>query len=108
MNPDRKVEVSWTTDGDGTKYPVRLSIRTEDRTGLLADITATVSNVGTNIIDARAQVMDGGDGLIEITMEVDATKHLEKIIGYLKRIGGVLDIDRQTSSGGPAVRDAIP
>ena len=108
MNPDRKVEVSWTTDGDGTKYPVRLSIRTEDRKGLLADITATVSNVGTNIIDARARVMDGGDGLIEITLEVDDTEHLEKIIGYLKRIGGVLDIDRQTSSGGPAGRDATP
>jgi GTP pyrophosphokinase len=106
MNPERKVEVSWTTDGDGKKYPVRLSIRTEDRTGVLADITATVSNVKTNILDARAQVLEGGDGLIEITVEVIDTAHLEKIVGHLKRIGGVRDIERLSSIGRPTLRDA--
>jgi GTP pyrophosphokinase len=106
MNPERKVEVSWTSDGDGKKYPVRLSIHTEDRTGVLADITATVSNVKTNILDARAQVLEGGDGLIEITVEVMDTAHLEKIIGHLKRIGGVRDIERLSSIGRPTLRDA--
>jgi len=106
MNPERKVEVCWTTDGDGTKYPVRLSIHTEDRTGVLADITATVSNVKTNILDARARVLDGGDGLIEITVEVSDTSHLEKIIGYLKRIGGVRDIERLTSGSRSLRRDS--
>jgi GTP pyrophosphokinase len=106
MNPERKVEVRWTTDGDGTKYPVRLSIHTEDRTGVLADITATVSNVKTNILDARARVLDGGDGLIEITLEVSDTSHLEKIIGYLKRIGGVRDVERLTSGSRSLRRDS--
>ena len=106
MNPERKVEVAWTTDGDGTKYPVRLSIHTEDRTGVLADITATVSNVNTNILDARARVLDGGDGLIEITVEVRDTGHLEKIIGYLKRIGGVRDIERLKSASRPTLRNS--
>jgi GTP pyrophosphokinase len=106
MNPERKVEVGWTSDGDGTTYPVRLSILTEDRTGLLADITATVSNVKANILDARARVLEGGDGLIEITVEVNDTAHLQKIIGYLKRIGGVRDIERLSSSGRPTLRDS--
>jgi GTP pyrophosphokinase len=106
MNPERKVEVDWTRDGDGTTYPIRLAIHTEDRTGVLADITATVSNVNTNILDARAQVLDGGDGLIEITVEVSDTAHLDKIIGYLKRIGGVRDIERLSSSGRPTLRDS--
>jgi len=105
MNPERKVEVDWTLDGDRTRYPVRLSIRTEDRTGVLADITATVSNVKTNILDARARVLDGGDGLVEITVEVIDTEHLEKIIDYLKRIGGVRDIERHSSASTPTLRD---
>jgi len=106
VNPERKVEVGWTSDGDGTTYPVRLSIHTEDRKGVLADITTTVSNVKTNILDARARVLDGGDGLIEITVEVNDTAHLQKIVGYLKRIGGVRDIERVSSSGRPTLRDS--
>jgi len=99
LNPERKVDVSWTDDGNETRYPVRLSIRTEDRTGLLADITSAVSNVKTNILDARARLLEGGMGLIEITIEVADSKHLAKITNMIKRIGGVRDVERSTKTG---------
>jgi GTP pyrophosphokinase len=99
LNPERKVDVSWTSDGDTTRYPVRLTIRTEDRTGLLADITAAVSNIKTNILDARARLLDGQLGLIEITVEVSDSKHLEKITNYIKKIGGVREVERSQKTG---------
>ncbi len=98
LNSERKVEVSWTSDGDETKYPVRLSIHTEDRKGILADITGAVAGINANIVDARARLIDGNYGLVEITVEVSDTEHLEKIITYVKKVGGVRDVDRGKQS----------
>ncbi len=98
LNSERKVEVSWTSDGDETRYPVRLSIHTGDRTGILADITGAVAGSNANIIDARARLIDGNYGLVEITLEVSDTEHLEKIITYIKKVDGVRDVDRGKQS----------
>jgi GTP diphosphokinase / guanosine-3',5'-bis(diphosphate) 3'-diphosphatase len=97
LNPERQVEVKWTEDGDESKYPVRLSIRTQDRTGILADITTALSSIEANIVDARARLLEGGDGLIELTVEVRDTEHLEKILNYIKKIVGVRDVERAES-----------
>ncbi|HLV02446.1 MAG TPA: bifunctional (p)ppGpp synthetase/guanosine-3',5'-bis(diphosphate) 3'-pyrophosphohydrolase [Acidobacteriota bacterium] len=94
LNPERKVEVQWTSDSDEVRYPIRLSIYTEDRTGILADITAAVSKIKANILDAQARTLDGGYGLIEITVEIEDTQHLERIMDFVKRIPGVQDVER--------------
>jgi GTP diphosphokinase / guanosine-3',5'-bis(diphosphate) 3'-diphosphatase len=101
LSSERRVEVQWTQAGDGTRYPVRLSIQTVDRTGLLADITAAVSGIGANIVDARARVLeDSGEGLVEITVEVRDRGHLEKLVNHLRKIGGVRDVERAVHSPG--------
>lgn len=97
LNPERKVDVEWTGASDSQRYPVRLSIYSEDRTGVLADITATVSNVKTNILDAEARTLEDGFGLIEITVEIEDTAHLDKIVDHLKQIKGVRDVERSRS-----------
>ncbi len=97
LNPERQVEVKWTDDGDEAKYPVRLSIHTQDRTGILADITTALSSISANIVDARARLLEGGDGLVEVTVEVRDTAHLEKILNYVKKIVGVRDVERAES-----------
>jgi GTP pyrophosphokinase len=94
VNPERRVDVKWTDDGKEARYPIRLAVYTVDRTGMLADITAAVSNVNTNIVDIRARVLEGGLGLVEMTVEVLDKAHLEKIVGYLKRVSGVRDVER--------------
>lgn len=95
VNPERKVDVRWTKDGNETRYPIRLSIRTRDRTGILADITSAVSNGQTNILDARARtVEEGGYGLVEMTVEVSDKEHLEHLLELLKQVGGVRDVRR--------------
>ena len=94
LSPERKISVSWTPDQEEQHYAVRLSIYTEDRTGILADVTAAVSGIHTNIVKAQADTVEGRYGLIELTVEVQDTRHLERVMNVLKRLEAVRDVDR--------------
>lgn len=94
VTPERRVEVKWTDDGFESRYPVKLSVYTVDRTGVLGDITTGVSSINANIQEARARVLEGGVGLVELTVEVLDRAHLEKIIACIKKIAGVREVER--------------
>ncbi|MDA2938857.1 bifunctional (p)ppGpp synthetase/guanosine-3',5'-bis(diphosphate) 3'-pyrophosphohydrolase [Acidobacteria bacterium AH-259-A15] len=97
LNPERKIEVKWTEDGRETTYPVRLLISTEDRTGVLADITSAISSVDTNIVNVNANAVDSRYGLIDMTVEINDAEHLEKIVNYIKAVEGVQEVERAHS-----------
>ena len=97
LNPERKIEVKWTEDGRETTYPVRLLISTEDRTGVLADITSAISSVDTNIVNVNANTVDSRYGLIDMTVEINDAEHLEKIVNYIKAVEGVQEVERAQS-----------
>ena len=94
LNPEWKVEVKWAKEGRKVIYPVRLLISTEDRTGLLADVTSAVSHVDTNILNVNAQSTDSRYGVIDMTVEISDTEHLEEIMNDLKAIEGVREVER--------------
>jgi len=95
LNPERQVEVEWTREGQGVTYPVRLLISTEDRTGVLADITSAVSGIDTNIVNVTAGTVDSRYGLIDMTVEICDVQHLEKIMKYIKAVDGVHEVERR-------------
>ena len=94
LNPEWKVQVKWTEDGEKGIYPVRLLISTEDRTGLLADVTAAVSHIDTNIVNVNAQTVDDRYGVIDMTVEISDIHHLGEIMDCLKAIEGVREVER--------------
>ncbi|HSR68160.1 MAG TPA: bifunctional (p)ppGpp synthetase/guanosine-3',5'-bis(diphosphate) 3'-pyrophosphohydrolase [Acidobacteriota bacterium] len=94
LNPERIIEVNWAGESGAACYPVRLRISTEDRTGILADIVSAIANVNTYIRSAKADTLKGRYGRIDVTVEVKDTRHLEKIINYLKTIKGVQEVER--------------
>ena len=50
FDPDRRIDVEWDSDGtDQAPYTVRLTMQVEDRKGMLAEISAKVSDINTNI-----------------------------------------------------------
>ena len=91
---DRKIEVEW---GMGTPsaeaYAVPLTILTEDRPGMLAEIAAVVADVGSNIVNAEARTSDER-GTIDLVVEIPDMKHLERVIASLRRLDGVYDVER--------------
>ena len=94
VNKDRIVDVEWAKDDIRQIQSVRLFVTTEDRTGMLAGITNAISDIKTNIRDARAKVSNRDEGLIEVTVEVFDKKHLDKVVSSIKDVTGVIDVER--------------
>src|SRR6202453_1272934 len=89
---ERRIAVEWAGQTQAT-FPVRLRILTEDRPGMLASITAVISDNGANIRTFES----GGQDLrarIEVALDVQDRKQLERILSGVKRIPGVFDIER--------------
>ena len=98
INPERVIEVEWMkSDGEHpSAYPITMRLVTEDRPGMVADVTQAIAGVGTNIRDIHASIDDEGRGWLVITAEIFDMKHLEKITGALKSVKGVMDVERIT------------
>ncbi|HJZ51696.1 MAG TPA: bifunctional (p)ppGpp synthetase/guanosine-3',5'-bis(diphosphate) 3'-pyrophosphohydrolase [Candidatus Acidoferrales bacterium] len=89
---ERRIAVEWAGQTHAT-FPVRLRILTEDRPGMLANITAVISDSGANIRTFES----GGQDLrarIDVALDVQDRKQLERILSAIKRIPGVFDIER--------------
>lgn len=94
VNKERIVDVEWAkTDGD-TKQTVQLLATTENRTGMLAGITNAIAEIKTGIRDARAAVSKDDIGMIEVTVEVHDKKHLDKVVGAIRHVPGVIAVER--------------
>jgi GTP diphosphokinase / guanosine-3',5'-bis(diphosphate) 3'-diphosphatase len=102
VNPERIIEVEWMkSDGaHPAAYPITMRLVTEDRPGMVADVTNAIASVGTNIRDIRASLDNEGRGQLVLTAEIFDLKHLERITAALKGVKGVIDVER--ISGEPA------
>jgi GTP pyrophosphokinase len=95
FDPERRIEVEWDSAGsDPAPYTVRLSMQVEDRKGMLAEISAKVSDINTNITNMEARAGGDHQARIEMTVEIRDVKHLEKVIKSIKGVDGVLGVER--------------
>ena len=94
----------WRTAGGGWKstgrsrrartYAVRLEVTGEDRRGLYADVMQAISQTGTNIRGADLNSRDGSvHGLIFV--EVDNLTHLAKVLRTIRKVKGIITVDRR-------------
>jgi GTP pyrophosphokinase len=92
----RKIEVEWAGVSPAAEaFAVPLTIVTEDRTGMLAEIAAAVADVGSNIVNVEARTADDR-GTIELVVDIPDMKHLERVTASIRRIDGVYDVTRST------------
>ena len=97
FDPDRRIEVEWdSAAADSAAYTVRLSILVEDRKGMLAEISAKISDINTNISNMEARTGEDEQARIEVNVQISDLKHLQKVIKAIKNVDGVLDIERST------------
>jgi GTP pyrophosphokinase len=93
FNPERRIDVEWSGKGE-TLQQVKISIWTEDKQGILADISTAIVNVKTNIKSVTAQTFPDKHGQIELTLEISDTKQLDRVISSIKSLDGVLEVQR--------------
>src|SRR5207247_1246572 len=92
---ERKIDVEWAR-GAADCFAVKLVVRTDDRPGLLNQLTSILSTENTNIrsLEARTDAEHGDGAIIEMTVEVRDKKQLEKLVVAMRRISGVRDVER--------------
>ena len=92
-DPNRKVDVEW----DSTKeynYPVRIRVDCEDKKGLLAEISNSISSQEANITNARVDTTGDKRAVCTFEMEIQDLNHLKKVIKALERVKGVNRVER--------------
>jgi GTP diphosphokinase / guanosine-3',5'-bis(diphosphate) 3'-diphosphatase len=93
-DPERRIDVAWAGD-KGAAYAIELEVISEDRAGLLADLTQAIAGEGSNIRRIEARSEDGRRGYVSVSLETSDLKHLEKIVAKLKSIRGVREVIRK-------------
>jgi GTP pyrophosphokinase len=92
-DPNRKVEVEW----DSTKeysYPVRIRVFSEDKKGLLAEISSSMSSNEANITNARVDTTEERRAIGTFEVEIRDLSHLKKVLKDLEKIRGVHRVER--------------
>jgi len=93
LGSDRMTDVEWVDVSGDELFTVRLEITFQDRQGILAEIASAISNLKTNIRDSRSSTGEG-KGMLDLTVEINDVKHLQKIIKVVKSIRSIEDVAR--------------
>jgi GTP diphosphokinase / guanosine-3',5'-bis(diphosphate) 3'-diphosphatase len=92
--PERRIDVEWARDeSTPTAYPVKLTVYCDDRFGMLKNITSVIGDAQSNIRNIGART-ENSQASVEIVLDISDLKHLEQIMGGLRKIPGVHEVQR--------------
>jgi GTP pyrophosphokinase len=89
----RLIDVNW----DERKkfiHTVTIEVTSEDKKGILADISASISSAEANISNASAHRRDDNKAVATFELEVNDYKHLRSVIRAIERVKGVIKVSR--------------
>ena len=90
---ERMVDVAWAADHSGTFY-VWIQIEALDRSNLLRDVTAALSDFGANIQASSSVTGRDRIALLRYELELSDAKVLEGLLAGVRTIDGVYDAYR--------------
>jgi GTP pyrophosphokinase len=92
-DPQRHVEVSWENGSDYLR-PIKIEVFCEDRPGLLAAMSKTISEAGLNISSADVRTLPDRRARDVFEVMVGNAKDLERVMRNLSRVRGVVKVNR--------------
>ncbi len=94
----RLIEAKWQSDtpGSGGKYAATIKIFANNRSGLLADISRTLSEKDIDIISMNTRTSKQGLATMETSFQVSSRDQLREIVDKIRQIDSVIDIERTT------------
>jgi GTP pyrophosphokinase len=93
FDKDRLIEVSWG-DLQTASHAVKISVRTEDKPGLLASVSSSISATEANITHAEVSTGEDREATLNFTIDIKDVEHLNRIIKNIEGINGVIDVKR--------------
>ncbi|MGO8956517.1 MAG: RelA/SpoT family protein [Streptosporangiaceae bacterium] len=94
--PERLVGVRWSPR-EGSQFLVAIQVEALDRTGLLSDVTRSLSDQHVNILSATVSTTRDRVAFSRFTFEMGDPKHLGAVLRAVRSIDGVYDVYRVTS-----------
>ena len=90
---ERLVEVTWDS-AEEEVYPAKLKVTSVERKGMLADLSAIITQKDANIIQADVKTTMDNKGVAHFTIEVVNHEQLQGIIAAIKKVKNVLLVER--------------
>jgi GTP pyrophosphokinase len=92
----RLVDVDWDTT-QATTVSVKISVLTLDKPGMLANVSAAITNAEANISRAEITTREDRKALLDFIVEVQNTAHVDRVVKAIEKIDGVLQARRVRS-----------
>ncbi|MBN1901877.1 bifunctional (p)ppGpp synthetase/guanosine-3',5'-bis(diphosphate) 3'-pyrophosphohydrolase [Candidatus Sumerlaeota bacterium] len=90
----RIVQVEWDSE-NLPKCQVNLRVVARDRTGLLKDLSGTISQIGLNVEESHSRVISHkNQAVFRFVIFIDDTKQLNDLLNRIKNVPGVISISR--------------
>jgi GTP pyrophosphokinase len=89
----RLVEVDWDMAHLAT-VSVKISALTLDKPGMLANVSAAITNAEANISRAEITTREDRKAVLDFIVEVQNTSHLDRVLKAIEKIDGVLQTRR--------------
>ena len=92
-NEERWISVKWAASAQAN-YEATLDIVAQDRTALVADITVAIAGARIPIHEINAHNLKNGNANIVVTLEISGLEQLKNMMVKLKKIDGVITVER--------------
>ncbi|MCR5250006.1 MAG: bifunctional (p)ppGpp synthetase/guanosine-3',5'-bis(diphosphate) 3'-pyrophosphohydrolase [Lachnospiraceae bacterium] len=96
---ERLVEAEWEIEEvePNSRYMVEITIFGNNRSGLLADVSRTMTEKNIDIRSLSTKVGKNGTASIVMSFEIAGREEYERIADKLKQIPDVIEVERNTS-----------
>jgi GTP pyrophosphokinase len=96
---ERLINVSWTSMGQ-QHYLAPIIITARDRSGLIRDIAAVVSEAGVNMTAVNSNVSVGKQVvLINATLEIESLDQMQRLFARIEKVRNVQHVERDLGKG---------
>jgi GTP pyrophosphokinase len=94
--PERRIEVEWDVERD-QRFLVRLIVTGYDRANLLVDVASAISRLGTEMRHGAMSSVGDGEARGDFVLELKNVAHLGRVMEALRKVRGVLSVERSGS-----------
>lgn len=95
----RMIDAEWENGSEGTtegKYFAEIKIYANNRNGLLADISKTLTERNINILSMNTRTSKQGIATLATSFEIGSREELIRVIDKIRTIDSIIDIERTT------------
>ena len=94
--PDRWIPAGWDSSVK-EDFTATVSMICLDRVGLMADVSKMIADMRVMIYGINTKSKKDGRASLELTIGVNGIEHLNGVMAKLRKINGVLDVERSNS-----------